>query len=342
MTLPQPLLFLIALLLFNTAIALVTSTVTQGFGFSIHLLVSQCIGCSVALTMCTLRRRLEPGLRRWLAMFFGLPVSVAIGISLALLLARLFFSAAETQVLNSVLLEILSIGCIFGLIGSTGFLLAERLTAVDRELRQKQLEEVERERRELLVHLKMLQAQIEPHFLFNTLANVAGLIEVEPLQARELLERLISWLRQALVRARTDNSVLGDELDLLENWLQILSLRFGSRLSWQFNVPSEARQLAFPPMLLQPLLENAIRHGIEPKLGGGSLQVIALLEGQRLRLEVRDDGVGIGDQDLNKAGTGLENVVARLQALYGSKANLALTNNKDGGVTAVLEIPCAP
>lgn len=340
---PQTLLAIGALLLFNTLIALLLKVLNHGSGFAVNLLISQCIGCSVAFTLTLLGRWMRPGWRRWLAVMLSLPIGVSAGIVLALLATSLIFDPVNLpRPSNANLLETLAIGLIFSIIGSTVFVLAERLYTADSELRQKRLEETERERRELTAHLKLLQAQIEPHFLFNTLANVASLIEVEPRQARQLLDRLISWLRLALVRVRSDHSSLGDELDLLENWLQILSLRFGSRLSWQFHVPAAARQLAFPPMLLQPLVENAVRHGIEPKLGGGSLQVIARMEAGRLRLEVHDDGVGLNGQGLGGSGAGLDNVGARLTALYGKEASCTLTSNSAGGVTAILEIPCVP
>ncbi len=340
---PQWILGIGVLLLFNTLIALLLSLLNYGAGFAVNLVDSQCMGCSVALTLILLRRRMRTGWRRWIAAMLGLPVGISAGIVLARLVSLLIFDPAKLpQLSNANLLKCSAIGMAFSIIGITIFVLAERLYTVDSELRQKHLEETERERRELTAHLKLLQAQIEPHFLFNTLANVASLTEVEPRQARQLLDRLTSWLRLTLVRVRSDHSSLGDELDLLENWLQILSLRFGSRLNWHFHVPTAARQLAFPPMLLQPLVENAVRHGIEPKLGGGSLQIIARTEAGRLRLEVHDDGVGLNGQGLSGSGTGLDNVSARLAALYGKEASCTLTSNGAGGVTAILEIPCVP
>jgi LytS/YehU family sensor histidine kinase len=183
----------------------------------------------------------------------------------------------------------------------------------------------------------MLQAQIEPHFLFNTLANVSCLIDSDPQLAKKLLERLNDWLRVALARARSNSANLGDELGMLENYLQILKIRFGERLRWHIDVPEDARLTVFPPMLLQPLVENAVRHGIEPKLGGGEIGIRATTDASTLRIEVSDTGVGLmGDES---GGAGLANVRARLATLFGAKGRLTLENMTGGGVAATLELP---
>jgi LytS/YehU family sensor histidine kinase len=231
-------------------------------------------------------------------------------------------------------LKTMGMGLFFGLIGVITFLLSER---IEIEKKQRQLEQSESEKREIEANLKLLQAQIEPHFLFNTLANVGSLIDSDPQLAKKLLERLNDWLRVALVRARSSSANLGDELEMLENYLQILKIRFGERLLWHIEVPAEVRLTAFPPMLLQPLVENAVRHGIEPKLGGGELGIRARIEDGLLHIEVSDSGVGlIGDE---AGGTGLSNVRARLATLFGSKGRLVLENKAGGGVAAILELP---
>lgn len=172
---------------------------------------------------------------------------------------------------------------------------------------------------------------------------MSSLIETDTTLARKLLERLIDWLRVALARARSHNTTLGDELEMLENYLQILKIRFGERLNWSMDVTENIRSASFPPMLLQPLVENAVRHGIEPKIGGGSLQIRAQADGNQLRISLHDDGVGFSSDTDNKSGAGLENVRARLDALYGEAGKLVLESNTGGGMTATLEIPlCVP
>ncbi len=186
------------------------------------------------------------------------------------------------------------LGLFFAFIGAIATLLSER---VEIEVKQRRLLQSESEKREIEAHLKLLQAQIEPHFLFNTLANVSSLIDSDPVLAKKLLERLNDWLRVALARARSDSATLGDELDMLENYLRILKIRFGERLRWNIEVPEDARLYSFPPMLLQPLVENAVRHGIEPKLGGGEIVIRVYIDNALMRIEVSDSGVGLtGDE----------------------------------------------
>ena len=300
--------------------------------FWLNFVYSQCIGFSILIFSNLILPSMKPGVRRLAVMSLTLPVSVAVGLTLAFYLTGVG-SWRATYAWQSVM-----IGLFFGVIGSIAYFLSERIHILDAEVKQRRLNEVEREKREVEAHLRLLQAQIEPHFLFNTLANVSSLIEVDAVQARRLLERLNDWLRVALARTRSESATLGDELTLLENYLQILQMRFGTRLRWQIEAAEAIRAIKFPPMLLQPLVENAIRHGIEPKLGGGQLKISATIELGVLRLRVDDDGAGFGDKT-GGSGAGLENIRSRLMVLYGSAAKLELETNETGGVSSILEIP---
>lgn len=301
-------------------------------GFWNNFIYSQCIGLSIfGLHMLTLPR-MKPGVKKLAMMSVTLPVSVALGLSLA------FYISGVGSWRAPYAWQSVMIGLFFGGIGSITYYLSERIHILDREVKQRRLNEVEREKREVEAHLRLLQAQIEPHFLFNTLANVSSLIEVDASRARHLLDRLNDWLRIALARTRSESATLGDELALLENYLHILAMRFGPRLQWKIGVAEELRAIRFPPMLLQPLVENAIRHGIEPKLGGGKLTISAKIEQGVLRVSVADDGAGFGEKT-SGGGAGLENVRARLTALYGVSASLVLQTNELGGVSSILELP---
>lgn len=316
-------------LVFNTAIAGLLTLVGFGPGFGSNFIFSQCIGLSIyaanATVMCRIADR-----RRWPLLAITFPASVLFGVTLGSLLTGVGDWG------DPILWTIVLIGLFFGGIGGITYYLGERIQRLDAEVKQRQLRQSETERRELEARLKLLQAQIEPHFLFNTLANVAGLIDSDPKQARRLLDRLNDWLRVALARARGDRGTLGDELDLITHYLDILGVRFGDRLHWRIDVDPDCRRLPWPPMLLQPLVENAVRHGIEPKPGGGTLVIRAHGEGDRLVIRVIDDGAGLKDTG---GGTGLGNVRARLKALYGDAGRLDLAANPDHGVTATLEIP---
>lgn len=325
---------LLATFAYNTAIAGLLTLLAADHSFIHSFIFSQCIGFSIALINSLILARMQSGKKRWATFCVTLPVSIVCGLSLA------FWCTGVGDWGHPDALQSVLIALFFGLIASITFLLFERIERLNLEIKQRQLSQLESEKRQLEAHLKLLQAQIEPHFLFNTLANVSSLIEVDPVLARRLLERLIDWLRIALARARSDSATLGDELDMLENYLQILKIRFGERLHWRLEVPEDTRHATFPPMLLQPLMENALRHGIEPKLGGGSLHISAHTDATKLTVSVHDDGVGFSAAE--KPGAGLENVRARVAALYGEAGKLRLESNTDGGLTATLTIPlCA-
>jgi sensor histidine kinase YesM len=317
---------LVSTLIFNTAIAGVLSMFMPSFW--INFIYSQCIGLSVLSINVSVVYFVRPGIMRWAALSITLPGSVACGMSLAFAFSGVG-SWHDQYVLSTMIL-----GLFFGLIGAVTLLLSER---IDAEVKQRKIIKGESEKREIEAHLKLLQAQIEPHFLFNTLANVSSLVDSDPVLAKKLLERLNDWLRMALVRARSDHATLGDELDMLENYLHILKIRFGERLRWRIDVPEDARLTVFPPMLLQPLVENAVRHGIEPKLGGGEIGIRATTDVSTLRIEVSDTGVGLlGDEG---GGAGLANVRARLETLFGARGRLTLENKDGRGVAATLELP---
>ncbi len=319
-------------IVFNTAIAGLLTVVSSMGNFWQNFIFSQCIGLSIFVFNILILPLMKPGVRRLAAMSLTLPGSVAVGLSLAFYLSGVG-SWRAPYAWQSVM-----IGLFFGVIGSITYFLSERIHILDAEVKQRRLNEVEREKREVEAHLRLLQAQIEPHFLFNTLANVGSLIEVDAVQARRLLDRLNDWLRVALACTRSASATLGDEITLLENYLQILEMRFGARLRWQVDVTEEIRSIQFPPMLLQPLVENAIRHGIEPKLGGGQLKISAKINRGVLHLRVDDDGAGFAEKS-SGGGAGLENIRARLTALYGASATLELKTNASGGVSSILELP---
>jgi hypothetical protein len=191
--------------------------------------------------------------------------------------------------------------------------------------------------------LRTLQAQIEPHFLYNTLANVVSLIGSEPAKAKHMLERLIDFLRASLSASRAEQATLGAELDLAAAYLDLLSVRMGARLRWRIEADDACRALPIAPMLIQPLVENAIMHGIEPKMDGGEIVVRAAVVGGVLRVEVGDDGVGLAASAPRPGGgVGLSNLRERLRSLHGLSAQLQLLENQSAGVTSRLLLPLDP
>jgi len=185
--------------------------------------------------------------------------------------------------------------------------------------------------------LQALQAQVEPHFLFNTLAHVKWLYRRDPANGRRMLDRLLDYLRAALPRVRQTTTTLGEELQLAHAYLDIQQLRIGGRLAFTIEVPDEIAQLRFPPLMLLTLVENAIKHGIAPQTGGGTIAIRAQVVANVLRIEVRDTGAGL--REASGRGMGLSNVRARLTALFGSGARLVIEPNLPHGVVAAIEIP---
>lgn len=188
--------------------------------------------------------------------------------------------------------------------------------------------------------LQALQAQVEPHFLYNTLANVQALTEVDPVAAHAMVGHLIQYLRAALPKMRENVSTVGQEVELAQAYLNILKMRMGERLSFSIEVADAARPLAFPPLMLPSLVENAIKHGLEPQREGGRIDIVACVAGDRLSVSVRDTGRGFKqDAEVLRGGVGLANLRARLAALYGGVASFSIEANQPKGVVATIEIP---
>ncbi|WP_457442379.1 sensor histidine kinase [Roseateles sp. P5_E4] len=188
--------------------------------------------------------------------------------------------------------------------------------------------------------LKLLQGQIEPHFLFNTLANVQSLIDFDPARAKQMLERFTDYLRASLGQLRGDATTLAQEFAMLEAYLALMQLRMGERLRVRLDLPPELNGIELPPLLVQPLVENAIHHGLEPKIAGGEIVVSARREADTLVIDVDDDGQGL-DAPKRRGGNGvaLDNIRERLKARWGLRATLELQPREGGGTRARICIP---
>ena len=194
------------------------------------------------------------------------------------------------------------------------------------------------ERRLLEAQMAALQAQIEPHFLFNTLALIGQLIETNPPQAANIHAALIQYLRAAMPQMREKGGgKLGQQVALSLAYLKIMQARMGDRLTISVDLPEQFSFAAFPSMMLQTLVENAIKHGLEPKLTGGHIAIKAVKIENDLQVDVRDNGVGF---DLHADdGIGLSNIRERLKMLYGSKAQLIIETPTDGGTLVSIRLP---
>ena len=206
-----------------------------------------------------------------------------------------------------------------------------------RALHETHLQRLNAQRQETEARLRSLQAQIEPHFLFNTLAHIQRFYQLNPAQGRMMLRNLIDYLRSALPQMREPESTLGRELALTRAYLNLQQIRMGERLRVEIGVPEQLLDARLPPMMLVTLAENAIKHGLGPRRGGGTLGISAQLIGGRLEVVVTDDGVGL----TIGAGTGrgLSNTRARLATMFGADGALSIANSAAGGVRVILMLP---
>ncbi len=193
------------------------------------------------------------------------------------------------------------------------------------------------EREAALSNLRALQAQIEPHFLFNTLANVVSLVDPDPAKAKRMLESFIRFLRASLNATRRESTTLGEEKELIGAYLDVLQVRMEARLRYRIEIDPEIESFTLPPMLLQPVIENAIRHGLEPKVQGGEVVFSARREGDRVAIEIADSGVGFAP--VTRGGVGLANLRDRLKLLYGDAASFDIGENAPSGSRITLRLP---
>jgi signal transduction histidine kinase len=202
---------------------------------------------------------------------------------------------------------------------------------------EKELQRIRLEHQMTEARLQSLHAQIEPHFLFNTLANVQRLYRTEPERGRKMLSNFLAYLRAALPQMRNSETTLRQELELARAYLEVLRERMGERLKVTFDVPIEYASLPFPPFALSTLTENAVKHGLNSLPEGGAIEIRARVENRMLRVDVADTGAGL--RSSSGTGTGLANLRARLAALYGESAGLEFKGNTPRGICATIVVP---
>jgi hypothetical protein len=225
---------------------------------------------------------------------------------------------------------------LFGGLGVFVYVRLSRVRRTQAAFEQAELERVTASRQVLKSQLAAMQARVEPKFLFNTLGHVEALYERDAASGDRMLDSLIMYLRAALPQLRAEDSTLARESDLAEAYLRIVQVRMGSRLEFDVAIPRELDAVPFPPMLLLPLVENAIQHGLEPLSLGGRIEVSAARHAGCLRLSVSDNG--LGDAAEIREGDGLTMLRERLDKLFGGRATLSLNTNLPRGVTATIEV----
>jgi hypothetical protein len=220
------------------------------------------------------------------------------------------------------------------------YVFRRRAAEVASRAHESELHGLQLERQTSEARLQTLRAQIEPHFLFNSLANVQRLYQTDRGRGRRMLANFVAYLRAALPEARRDETTLNQEVELTRAYLNVLQVRMGDRLKVSVDVPGELGALRFPPFALSTLAENAVKHGLNPLPEGGSIDIRARVEGPQLKVELADTGAGLTQS--GGSGTGLANLRARLSALYGDAASLEIAANAPRGLCATIAVPAKP
>ena len=339
-------------------------TALDGRGFFVKLVYSVCVGTVCTLAVDTVRlavawhadyRSRARGLphaqdfNSWQGAIPGALLAMALGPTLGLGLGDWLTGNRSASLLNlnststrmTLILSLL--GTAFSLVVLSAL---ERLHAARAAAEAAQRQAAEHQ-------LRLLQSQLEPHMLFNTLANLRVLIGLDATRAQAMLDRLIAYLRATLSASRLAAHPLATEFERLDDYLSLMAIRMGPRLQAELDLPAALRALPVPPLLLQPLVENAIKHGLEPHVQGGRIVVSARRDGAQLVLAVRDTGAGLGlspgdapaapgAPGAPSAGFGLAQVRERLATLHGDRASLHLQAAPDaaGGTLATVRMPC--
>jgi len=327
---------LLLTIIFNTVIAFLIYTISSNNIFVGNFIASQIIGLSIFSAfhlVYYLRFRLQHHCNMTLFWsVLALIIGAVMGVSI-----EFFLSANRLGNYPENIIPNLFIGIIFGTIVINYFISRIKVSNAELELQKNRITLLDSEKRMLESNLRCLQSQIEPHFLFNTLSNIIGLIDKNPTRGKAMLQSLTHYLRATLEYSRMDSATLEDELKMIEAYLTIYKERMGHRLQYKINVPDTMRSISFSPMLLQPLVENAIKHGLESQVKGGFVNITGLYNKDTIKLIVEDSGIGLNDE-VGK-GVGLANVQQRLNALYGEQACLFLEENKPTGLRVIIEIP---
>ena len=325
--------------IFDTIIALFLTAMGFGGGFWVNFIISQSIGlscCSCVLAAFYLFPAEKPILQA-----IRVAVALIIGSLCGSFLGAMLSGLGPTVIFGRHgLFQLLILGVVFGSIITYFFSSRAQIAESKALVQEEKIKRQTSEKKAAEDNLKILQAQIEPHFLFNTLSYVLNLLVSDIEKGKSMLVDFTSYLRTSLVKTRGQRTTLGHEMEMIRAYLTIFKVRMNDRLIFGIELPAHLAGLPFPPMLLQPLVENAIKHGLEPKLEGGEIRIKAETQNGILRLAVVDTGKGIsGDCH---SGLGLSNVRARLESLYNNRASFTLEANQPCGAKATIEVPHEP
>ncbi len=326
--------------LLNTIAALVIRyIIMKNHPFLDVLIISQIIGLSTASFVMSGSWLAE---KKELPIFLGIVIGMSLGIFSGCLLSwgflSVFRNVDSSYFLKYIVSNVIILGFVFGIPIIYFFNSRRKLTESENKIQLEKIKRLSIEKEAAMTSLKLLQAQIEPHFLFNTLSNVISLFDIDTKAAKKMLINFNEYLRTCLQRTRQETITLTEELHLIRQYLEIFKIRMGDRLTYEINNLTDEPQIYFPPLIIQPLVENSIKYGIEPKIDGGHIDITCRTNDQKLEIIIRDTGTGL-DNNANQAGIGINNVSQRLEHIYGNVASIAIKQNHPNGVTATIKIP---
>ncbi len=327
----------------NTVIALGLTAFGDG-DFGSNMVYSHSIGLSIWLLIELGQHWLVSNRAlHWRRLYLIVPLGVTLGYTAGLYGAAWLlnhptagiWSEQPRQVFGYLLMSLMAGGAL-----TYYFMSREQLASAREDMAHVSAQTEAAQRHAAQSQLLLLQSQLEPHMLFNTLANLRALIGSNPLAATDMLDRLIGYLRATLNSSRATSHTLRAEFDRLHDYLALMAVRMGPRLQYTLDLPEALAGLPMPPLLLQPLVENAIKHGLEPKIEGGSITVRAHHAAGQLTLEVRDTGVGLPGAVAPNEGFGLLQVRERLATAYGTRGAIKLVAVDALCTVASVTFPC--
>lgn len=330
----------------NTVIAVVLTVMGGGRHFWGNMVYSQCIGLSTwtaidLLGWWLIRDQAE----RWRRLIFVVPLGVCIGASIGIFVGDALSGLANMPTWGNYsgrFAGTIAFGLLIGSAISYFFMSREQLANAREKLALADAQAEAAKRHAAQAQLKLLETQLEPHMLFNTLSNLRILVSTDPQRAQQMLDHLVAYLRATLGASRASTQSLATEFERLNDYLTLMAIRMGPRLRFSFALPEALRELPVPGLLLQAVVENSIKHGLEPKVEGGDIHISAQSDGRLLTLQVRDSGVGMpqgASAPTPDSGFGLVQVRERLHTTYGERATLALQPAPDGGTLATITLP---
>ncbi len=326
---------------FDIIIALVLNYMVLGKNQLIDVMViSQLIGLSICLFVHfgTYAAETKLKISSIIGIFAGLILGIISGSLLSWGYLYLFLGIDSSEFITDVLTYVIVFGFVFGIPISYFFASREKMAESEKQIAREKIKRLSMEKESAMTTLRLLQAQIEPHFLFNTLSNVISLFDIDVNKAKQMLIDLNEYLRISLQRTRQEMITLDQELDLVRQYMDIFKIRLGDRLSYTIQNNTGDTNIVFPPLIIQPLVENSIKYGIEPEILGGSIEIDCQINNSVLEIVIADTGKGL-DEGGNNAGIGINNVSQRLENIYGTMASLTLTQNHPSGIKATIKVP---